>query len=158
MSDFCAKCGKTRHPLPFGEWMEAVKKEDVLECGRVVDRAPRQWRQLWESYERHWGKPNELDQLRHQLQQAEARVAELEATLYHGNLEREKCQKVMILRKQAEAVEGFLSEIHKSQRQQEEDFEVSISHSLISQHRLEDYAQRLRQQADELQAGDVGRE
>ena len=142
MSDFCAKCGKTRHPLPFGEWMEAVKKEDVLECGRVVDRAPRQWRQLWESYERHWGKPNELDQLRHQLQQAEARVAELEATLYHGNLEREKCQKVMILRKQAEAVESQAKEWNP----EEQTYSGRKPHKeLIAE------ARHLRQQADELE-------
>ena len=35
-----------------------------------------------------------------------ARVSELEATLYHGNLEREKCQKVWLLHKQAEAIEA----------------------------------------------------
>jgi len=57
--------------------MEAVMQEDLLECGHVINRAPHQWHHLRESYERYWSQPSELDQLRHQLQQAEARVAEL---------------------------------------------------------------------------------
>jgi len=102
------------------------------------------------------GPHKRIHDLEAQLKQAEALVAELESAATQKRID--SLNSAFILRKQAEAVEGFLSEIHKSQRQQEEDFEVSISHSLISQHRLEDYAQRLRQQADELQAGDVGRE
>ena len=78
---------------------------------------------------------NEVDTLRHQLQQAEARAAELEATLYYGNLEREKCQKAMILRKQAEAVEDAANYV------------VGLGDKRTLLH----YVQCLRQQADELE-------
>jgi len=82
----------------------------------------------------------EQKELRRQLAESEARVAELEATLYHGNLEREKCQKAMILRKQAEAVEHARNEICSRSG-------YPSWHSI----ELTDYAQRLRQQADEAE-------
>jgi len=77
----------------------------------------------------------QITALRHQLQQAEARAAELEATLYHGNLQREKCQKAMILRKQAEAVEDAANYV------------VGLGDKRTLLH----YAQCLYQQADELE-------
>ena len=86
----------------------------------------------------------EQKELRQQLAESEARVAELEATLYHGNLEREKCQKAMILRKQAEAVEPAIrTALHNLGNADitEEDIRVFA----------EQYAQRLRNQADELE-------
>ena len=73
--------------------------------------------------------------LRQQLAEREARVAELEATLYHGNLEREKCQKAMILRKQAEAADECLHLL----KQPEGEFQ------------MRNYADGLRTQADELE-------
>ena len=86
----------------------------------------------------------EITNLRQQLAESEARVAELESTLYHGNLEREKCQKAMILRKQAEAVEPAIrTALHNLGNADitEEDIRVFA----------EQYAQRLRNQADELE-------
>ena len=77
----------------------------------------------------------EITTLRQQLAEREARVAELEATLYHGNLEREKCQKAMILRKQAEAADECLHLL----KQPEGEFQ------------MRNYADGLRNQADELE-------
>jgi len=93
---------------------------------------------------------NEIATLRHQLQQAEARVAELEATLYHGNLEREKSQKVMILRKQAEAVDASGSLFAR--------WGGSIITAWHGCAILEQEAKRLRQQAGELEAEKAGGE
>jgi len=84
------------------------------------------------------------------LQQAEARVAELEATLYHGNLEREKSQKVMILRKQAEAVDASGSLFAR--------WGGSIITAWHGCAILEQEAKRLRQQAGELEAEKAGGE
>lgn len=89
---------------------------------------------------------NHYEELRQQLERAEARVAELEATLYHGNLEREKCQKAMVLRKQAEAVEPAIRTALRNLGN------AHITESDISRF-AEDYAQRLLQQAADIEKG-----
>ncbi|MBL3825114.1 MULTISPECIES: hypothetical protein [unclassified Marinobacter] len=59
--------------------------------------------------------------------------------------------KQAILRKQAEAVEAFLSDLREKQAAQESDYGVTVTRSLVGQGQLEQYANRLRQQADQLE-------
>ena len=91
-----------------------------------------------------------FDDARTTAEKAQARVAELEATLYHGNLEREKSQKVMILRKQAEAVDASGSLFAR--------WGGSIITAWHGCAILEQEAKRLRQQAGELEAEKAGGE
>ena len=93
-----------------------------------------------------------IKDLRHKLQQAEARVAELERERDNEhqrerrNAARDYVQKMKVdsLRKQAEAVEG----IYEGSAGFETDEE---GEGFIWARDIKDYAQRLRQQADELE-------
>ena len=95
----------------------------------------------------------EIARLRQQLEQAEARVNELESEIEFISGIGSKLTQAATLRKQAEAVEAFLSDLRDKQERQADDFGVAVKRTLVGQGQLEDYAQRLIQQADEIEKG-----
>ena len=94
--------------------------------------------QKWNS--RSTSDAQEITTLRQQLEQADARCAELEQTMYDGNVEREKCQRALILRAQADAVE----EAGKEMLEEWPEFDIAHRWLMVQ-------VESLRNQADEIE-------
>ena len=80
------------------------------------------------------------EDMRDELNKANARCAELEQTMYDGNVEREKCQRALILRAQADAVE----EAGKEMLEEWPEFDIAHRWLMVQ-------VESLRNQADEIE-------